>query len=258
MSSFLFDTHAHLNDEAFNEDLTDVIKKLQSENMDGVVNVGYDLESSVKAIELSKQYDFFYASVGLHPHDSKDYNKILENEFIKLTKENDKVVAYGEIGLDYYYDNSPRDIQKEVFIKQIKAANKLNKPIIVHSRDAVKDTYDILKEYLGNNTGIIHSCSASAEMVKEYLKLGLYISFSGSVTFKNAENVRNAARAVPLNRLLIETDCPYLTPVPHRGKRNDPSYVKHTAKQLADLNNISYEELVEITNNNAKEIFGIK
>ena len=254
----LFDTHAHLNDEAFEEDVTQVIKKLKDETFEGIVNVGYDLESSIRAIKLSKEYDFLYASVGLHPHDSKDYNDILENDFIKLIKENDKVVAYGEIGLDYYYDNSPRDIQKDVFIKQIKVANKLNKPIIVHSRDAVKDTYDILKEHLGDNTGIIHSCSASAEMVREYLKLGLYISFSGSVTFKNAENVRNAAKAVPLDRLLIETDCPYLTPVPHRGKRNDPSYVKYTAMKLAELNNISYEELVEITKNNAKKLFRIK
>lgn len=254
----LFDTHAHLNDEAFEEDVTQVIKKLKDEKFEGIVNVGYDLESSIRAIKLSKEYDFLYASVGLHPHDSKDYNDILENEFIKLIEENDKVVAYGEIGLDYYYDNSPRDIQKDVFIKQIKVANKLNKPIIVHSRDAVKDTYDILKEHLGDNTGIIHSCSASAEMVREYLKLGLYISFSGSVTFKNAENVRNAAKAVPLDRLLIETDCPYLTPVPHRGKRNDPSYVKYTAMKLAELNDISYEELVEITKNNAKKLFRIK
>lgn len=258
MNNMLFDTHAHLNDEAFNEDLTEVIGKLKREHLDKVVNVGYDLESSNRAIELSKEYDFLYASVGLHPHDSKDYTKKMEDEFIKLVKENEKVVAFGEIGLDYYYDNSPRDIQKEVFIQQIKVANSLNKPIIVHSRDAIKDTYDILKENLKNNTGIIHSCSASGEMVKEYMKLGLYISFSGSVTFKNAQNVRKAAKATSLDRLLIETDCPYLTPVPHRGKRNDPSYVKYTAQVLADIHDISYEELVKITNQNAKKLFNIK
>lgn len=254
----LFDTHAHLNDEAFNDDLEEIIKELKNENFDGVVNIGYDLESSLKAVDLSKNTDFFYAAVGLHPHDSKDYNQILENEFIKLARDNYKVVAYGEIGLDYYYDNSPREIQKEVFKRQIKVANMLNKPIIVHSRDAIKDTYDILNENLNGNTGIIHSCSASAEMVKELVKLGLFISFSGSVTFKNADNVRNAAKAVPLDRILIETDCPYLTPVPYRGKRNTPAYVKFTAEKLAEIHGLSYEEIVSITSENAKRVFNIK
>ncbi|RGD73537.1 TatD family hydrolase [Anaerofustis stercorihominis] len=254
----LFDTHAHLNDEEFNEDLDDIIKELKEKHFDGVVNIGYDYESSLKAVELSKKEDFFYASVGLHPHDSKDYNKILENEFIKLVKENEKVVAYGEIGLDYYYDNSPRDTQKEVFIRQLKVASELNKPVIIHSRDAAGDTYDILKAHLNGNTGIIHSCSASAEMVREYVKLGMYISFSGSVTFKNANNVREAAKAAPLDKLLIETDCPYLTPVPFRGKRNKPPYVEYTARMLAEVKGISYEEIIEITDKNAREIFKIK
>ncbi|MCR2032877.1 TatD family hydrolase [Anaerofustis stercorihominis] len=254
----LFDTHAHLNDEEFSEDLYDIIKELKEKHFDGVVNIGYDYESSLRAVELSKKEDFFYAAVGLHPHDSKDYNNILENEFIKLVKENEKVVAYGEIGLDYYYDNSPRDIQKEVFIRQMEVASELNKPVIIHSRDAAGDTYDILKAHLNGNTGIIHSCSASAEMVREYVKLGMYISFSGSVTFKNANNVREAAKAAPLDRLLIETDCPYLTPVPFRGKRNKPSYVEYTARMLAEVKGVSYEEIIEITNKNAKEIFDIK
>jgi len=254
----LFDTHAHLNDDAFTDDLEDIIKELKDKDFSGVLNVGYDYESSVKAVELSKEEEFFYAAVGLHPHDSKDYNSILENEFIKISEENEKVVAYGEIGLDYYYDNSPRDIQREVFIKQLKVAKKVNKPVIIHSRDAAKDTYEILKEHLDGNTGIIHSCSASAQMVKEYVKLGMYISFSGSVTFKNANNVREAAKAVPTDKLLIETDCPYLTPVPYRGKKNKPSYVEYTAKVLAEVKEVSYDELLYITNENAKRIFNIK
>lgn len=254
----LFDTHAHLNDEDFNEDLQQVIEKINKENFAGVLNAGYDLQSSIKAVKLANEYENFYASVGMHPHDSKDYTKDMEETFVKLIKDEKKVVAFGEIGLDYHYDNSPRDTQKKVFIRQLKLAEDLGLPVIIHSRDASGDTYEILKKYLGNNTGIIHSCSASKEMVREYLKLGMYISFSGSVTFKNASNLRNSALETDTDKLLIETDCPYLTPVPHRGKRNDPTYVKHTLKLLSELKGIDYNLLEEITTNNAKKIFNIK
>ena len=252
----LFDTHAHLNDDAFSEDLEDIIEKIRKEKFAGVMNVGFDYPSSVYAVELAEREDIFYAAVGMHPHDSKDYTDSMEQDFIKLC-ENENVRAYGEIGLDYHYDNSPRDVQREVFIRQLEVAEKLKKPVIIHSRDAAGDTFEILKNHLGDNTGIIHSCSQSAELAREYVRMGMYISFSGTLTFKNAKNVRAVASTIPVDRLLVETDCPYLTPVPHRGKKNDPTYVKFTLRQLADVKGIDREEFEQTVLENSKRIYGI-
>lgn len=252
----LFDTHAHLNDDAFENDLEDIVGKIKEQNFAGVMNVGFDYPSSVYAVKLAEEVDIFYAAVGMHPHDSRDYTEKMEEDFIKLS-EHEKVRAYGEIGLDYHYDNSPRDVQREVFIRQLEVAEKLKKPVIIHSRDAAGDTFEILKNHLGDNTGIIHSCSQSTEMVKEYVKMGMYISFSGTLTFKNANKVRAAASAVPVDRLLVETDCPYLTPVPHRGKKNDPTYVIHTMRRLADVKGFEYDEFEAIMLENAKRIFAL-
>ena len=254
----LFDTHAHLNDDAFSEDIEAIIASIDSDDLIGVLNCGFDEPSSLLAVELSNAHQTFYASVGMHPHDAKLYDSAFQEELYEWLRL-PKVVALGEIGLDYYYDHSPRDIQKEVFVKQIQIACEMQKPIIVHSREAVQDTFDILKHNLaGENPGVLHSFSQSKEMLFRYLDLDLYISISGVVTFKNASNVRQMVKDIPLDRLLIETDCPYMTPAPFRGKRNEPKYVRYVAERIAEIKEMPYESICEITTQNAYDIFRIK
>lgn len=253
-ADMLFDSHAHLDDAKFNEDFEEVIEKITSSAIKAVVDVGADLESSKKAVELSEKYPFIYAAVGIHPCDA-DTTDIVFDE-IKALATHKKVVAIGESGLDYYWDSVPRDVQKKSFIRHIELSNELNLPLIVHNRDAHQDTFDILKEYKPKNA-IIHCFSASAEMAKEFVKLGYYISFSGSVTFKNAKNLVEAVKVVPLDKLLIETDSPYLCPEPMRGKRNDPTKVEFTARKIAEILDLSYEEVCEITSKNAKTIYNL-
>ena len=254
----LFDTHAHLNDDAFSTDLEDVIASLKDSDVIGVLNCGFDEPSSIEAVKLSNTHQFFFASVGMHPHDAKLYDHAFQEklyEWLRLPG----VVALGEIGLDYYYDHSPRDVQKEVFVKQIQIAGEMEKPIVVHSREAVQDTFDILKNNLtGEKPGVLHSFSQSKEMLFRYLDLGMYLSISGVVTFNNASNVRHMVKDIPLDRLLIETDCPYMTPVPYRGKRNEPQYVRYVAEKIAEIKEISYENICEITTRNAYDFFRIK
>lgn len=254
----LFDSHAHLNDERFDEDREELIKSLKEKGVDLVLNVGADIESSIESIELSKKYDFIYASVGVHPHEvsSMNYESI---ETLKKLAQNEKVVAIGEIGLDYYYDNSPREIQKEWFIKQIELANELKLPIIIHDRDAHQDTFDIIKKYKSSEIGcVIHCFSGSVELAREYIKMNCYISIPGTVTFKNNKKTVEVAREIPLEYLLIETDSPYMAPTPHRGKRNDPSLVQFVADKIAIEKGISYEKVCEVTKENAKKLFNIK
>ena len=254
----LFDTHAHLNDDAFSEDKETIIASIDGDDLIGVLNCGFDGPSSLLAVELSNTHQAFYASVGMHPHDAKLYDSAFQEELYEWLRL-PKVVALGEIGLDYYYDHSPRDVQKEVFIKQIQIACEMQKPIIVHSREAVQDTFDMLKNNLvGEKSGVLHSFSQSKEMLFKYLDLDLYISISGVVTFKNASNVRQMVKDIPLDRLLIETDCPYMTPVPFRGKRNEPKYVRYVAERIAEIKEMSYESICEITTQNAYDIFRIK
>ena len=255
----LFDTHAHITDDRFNEDRELVINRIQREGM-LVLNCGCDEKSSYLSTVLAKRYDFFYAAVGMHPHDSKDYTDKFEELIKKLAKE-EKVVAIGEIGLDYYYDNSPRDIQKEIFIRQIHLADELDLPIIIHSRDASEDTYNILRDHLKNPKGaVLHSFSQSTEMLKRYLALdkNIYFSISGPVTFKNARGLTEMVPNIPVDRIFIETDCPYLTPVPFRGKRNEPSYVAYVADKLAELYGVSTKDIIETTSQNAMRFFDIK
>lgn len=254
----LIDSHAHLDDRRFDLDRDTLIKKLKNENIDIVINPGADLKTSIKAVELSKKYDNIYAAVGIHPHDVKyiDENTIYELE--KLSK-NDKVIAIGEIGLDYYYDNSPRELQKKWFREQIKLAKKLNLPIIVHDRDAHKDTFDIIKEEQdGSLSGVLHCYSGGVELAKEFIKLGFYISFAGPLTFKNAKTPKEVAKEIPIDKILIETDSPYLTPHPYRGKRNNPTYVYYVAEMLAQVKNMTFKEIAEITSSNTKNLFNIK
>lgn len=255
----LFDSHAHINDEKFDEDRDEVIEHLRENSIDLVVNPGADMPSSRSAVELANKVDFIYSAVGVHPHDVETMTDKDLEELKNLAKENEKVVAMGEIGLDYYYDLSPRELQKEWFIKQIELANELGLPFIVHDRDAHGDTFDIIKKYKAPETGcVLHCYSGSLELALEYIKMGCYISIPGTVTFKNNRKTVEVAENIPMEWMFIETDSPYLTPVPYRGKRNDPSKVRYVAEKVAELRGISYEEVCEITKENAKKFFNIK
>lgn len=255
----MIDSHAHLDDERFNEDREEVIKNLKRDNVDYVVNIGADIESSRNSVDLADKCSNIYATVGIHPHDAKTYTDEMEEELIKLS-ENKKVVAIGEIGLDFYYDNSPRDVQQIVFERQIKMASRLGKNVVIHSREAVKQTFDTIKTYHKNFyfKALIHCFTQSVEMMEEYVKMGDYIALGGAVTFKNSRVPKEVARVVPLDRLLLETDSPYMTPEPYRGKRNEPKYVNEVAKFIADLRDMDVKELIEITDKNTKDFYGIK
>ncbi|PLR75346.1 hydrolase TatD [Bacillus sp. V3-13] len=253
----LFDTHAHLNAEQFNEDLPDVINRALEAGVTNIVVVGFDRPTITRAIELAEAYEFIYASVGWHPVDAIDMTD-KDLQWLEQLAEHPKVVALGEMGLDYHWDKSPKDIQKDVFRKQIRLAKKVKLPIVIHNRDATADTVQILKEEgAGEIGGIMHSFSGSVEIAKQCLDMNFYISLGGPVTFKNAKTPKEVAAAVPLDRLLIETDCPYLTPHPFRGKRNEPGYVKLVAEQIAEIKGLSLQEFAEAATANAKKLFGI-
>lgn len=254
----MIDSHVHLDDEAFKGDREDIIKSLGENGIELVINNSSDLPSSERSVELANKYENIYAAIGVHPHEARTYDDEVEKRLIELSRDK-KVLAIGEIGLDYYYDHSPRDVQKEVFKRQIELAAKLKKNIVIHSRDAAKDTFDILKEAHEkyNFTALIHCFSQSVDMMREYLKMGDYIALGGAVTFKNAKTPKEVAKAVDLDRLLLETDCPYMTPVPYRGKRNEPKLVKFTCQYIADLRQMDALELEKITGENTKRFFGI-
>lgn len=253
----MIDSHAHLDEERFDEDRDELIKSLKDNGVSYVINPSSDMETSRRVVELSNKYDNIFAAVGIHPHDAEGFKEEDLDELRELSK-NEKVVAIGEIGLDYYYDNSPREIQKEVFIKQLELSHELNFPVIIHTRDAMGDTYDILKEFEGRVRGVMHCYTGSIEMAEKFMKLGFYISIAGPVTFKNAVNVREMAKQIPLERLLIETDSPYLAPVPNRGKRNDPTNVRYVADMLANLKEIQIDKIIEHSRENTVELFLLK
>jgi len=252
-----FDTHAHLNAEQYNEDLQEVIDRALDEGISNIVVVGFDRPTIEKAMELTEKYDFIYASVGWHPVDAIDMTED-DLRWIEELSSHPKVVALGEMGLDYYWDKSPKDIQQEVFRKQIRLAKKVKIPIVIHNRDATADIVEILKEEgAGEVGGIMHCFSGSPEIAKECVDMNFFISLGGPVTFKNAKKPKEVADVIPLEKLLIETDCPYLTPHPFRGKRNEPSYVKLVAEQIAEIKGLSVEEVAQATTENAKKLFGI-
>ncbi len=251
----LFDSHSHYNDESFNENLEETIKMVYDSGVTKTVCIGYNVEQSKKAIEIAENHDFIYATCGISPNDSEDFSEENLNKIENLAK-NPKVTAIGEIGLDYYWNKDNKDLQIEYFKKQIDIANKLNKPITIHTRDAVMDTLEILKSHPADKKGIFHCCPLNQELIKEGLKLGYYISFSGVITFKNAK-AEECIKLVPDNRLLIETDSPYLTPEPFRGRKNDPSKVRYTAMKIAEVKGISLEEVARITYQNALDIYEI-
>lgn len=253
----LFDTHVHLNAEQFEEDVDEVIERALQTGVERMVIVGFDRPTIQKALELVEKYDCLYASVGWHPVDAIDMTEEDLN-WIEELATHPKVVALGEMGLDYYWDKSPKEIQQEVFRKQIQLAKKVKLPIIIHNRDATADVVSILKEEGADEVGgIMHCFSGSVEIAKECIDLNFYISLGGPVTFKNAKKPKEVAKEIPLNKLLIETDCPYLAPHPYRGKRNEPSFVKLVAEQIADLKGLSLEEVERKTTENAKKLFDI-
>ena len=253
----LFDSHAHLDDERFDKDRDVVIKRAKQNNIQYILNPGADLNTSIRAVNLSEKYDMVYAAVGVHPHEVKDMDKDTIEVLRALTNK-EKVVAIGEIGLDFYYDHSPRDVQRKWFREQLKLAKEVDLPIIIHARDAHGEVFDTLKEYdVGNPGCVMHCYSGSVEMAREYVKMGVYISLAGPVTFKNARKSYEVAKEIPLEWLLVETDSPYLTPVPYRGKRNEPAYVRFVAQKVAEAKQMSIEEIAHRTALNTKKLFRI-
>jgi TatD DNase family protein len=258
----LVDSHCHIDGEQFDTDREQIIENARLAGVCAMLNIGTGSpksDSFEKTDKLTKDYDFIYGSVGIHPHDAIEYDENVENRLINLIKSNPKLIAWGEIGLDFYYDHSPRDVQEKVFRRQINVARELNLPIIIHSRDADDETVEILTEMCNYEgfSGIMHCFGGTPKMAESLMNIGFMISFAGNVTFKKAENLRDSAKVVPLDKLLIETDCPYLTPVPFRGRRNEPSYVQHTAKFLADFYGIEPDVLAQQTTENFKRFFNL-
>lgn len=265
----LIDSHCHIDSAAFDEDRDEVIRRAHLAGVAAMLNVGTGDPHSDdfrRAVAVAEQYDSVFAAVGVHPHDAKLYDDAAEEHLITLATASSKVIAWGEIGLDYYYDHSPREVQREVFRRQIRVAKKIGLPIIIHSRDADEDTTQILLEECQNASdnegapfrgGILHCFGGTAEMAESLIPIGFKVSFAGNVTFKNADNLRAAARSIPVEALLVETDCPFLTPIPHRGKRNEPAFVLHTARFLADLHGVEPEVLARQTVQNFLNLFGL-
>ena len=296
----LFDSHAHLDDEKFNQDREKLIKEIEKSDTTNFISAGYSIDGSIKALELAKKYSFIYATVGISPNDipsseeelcndiriienlikdelnyqdeninneinkKLEENTVLESELVnddinEKLNEKKNLVAIGEIGLDYYWekDGKMKELQRKAFIMQIELANKYNFPIVIHTRDAIMDTLDILKNNEVKRKGVFHCCPQNRELIKEALKLGFYISFAGPITFKNSRNAEEMVNLVPNDRLLIETDSPYLAPEPVRGTRNDPRNVRYIAQKIAFDKKISLEKIAEITFKNTRKIFDI-
>ena len=256
MTPMIFDSHAHYDSSKFNEDREELLNSMEENGVGTIVNSGASWKSVTEVVELAEKYPFIYAAVGLHPDEGGDLNEE-RFEFLKKQCQHEKVVAVGEIGLDYYWDNESHEVQKKWFVKQLELARELNLPVIIHSRDAAEDTLNIMKEHAKGLRGVIHCFSYSKELAEEYIKMGFYIGIGGVVTFKNGKKLKEIAASIPLERILLETDCPYLAPEPHRGKRNSSLYIPHIAQEIADLKGITYEEVVAQTELNAKKLFRI-
>ncbi len=256
MKPMIFDSHAHYDSEQFNEDREELLLSMEENGVGTIVNSGANWDSVTGVVELAQKYPFVYAAVGMHPDEVGDLNEE-RFEYLKSQCQKEKVVAVGEIGLDYYWDNESHDVQKKWFIKQLELARELDLPVIIHSRDAAADTLEIMKEYGQGLRGVIHCFSYSIELAREYVKMGFYIGIGGVVTFKNGRKLKEIAAEIPLDKILLETDCPYLAPVPFRGKRNSSIYISYVAQEIANLKGISYEEVVAQTEKNGKELFQI-
>ena len=252
----LFDTHAHMDDSSFDADRRELLESLPSQGISLLMNPGCSYESSLNAIGLSEQYDYIYAAVGSHPDVADEVDDALIAKYRELCMQHPRVKAIGEIGLDYHYEDIPRDIQKRAFRMQMALAAELQLPVIVHEREAHEDGLNIVDEF-PTVKGVFHCYSGSAEMAKELVKRGWYIGFTGVLTFKNARKALEVATSIPRDRIVIETDCPYMAPVPFRGKRNDPGKVLYMARKLAELWDISEEEAARITLQNGKRLYRI-
>lgn len=251
----IFDSHAHYNDPAFDADRDEVLNSLGEKGVSNVINCATDYNSSLISLSYAEKYPFIYASYGLHPEDIKDdYEDELEKIYPLLIEK--KCVAVGEIGLDYHYDEIPRKVQIDVFTRQLIKANEMNLPVIVHDREAHADTLELLKKY--KPKGVLHCFSGSVETAREVLNLGMYLGFGGVVTFKNAVKSVETAKYVPLDRILLETDCPYMAPVPYRGKRNDSSLIKFAAEKIGEIRGIDAQTVIDEANKNTKRLFNIK
>ena len=252
----LFDTHAHLDDRAYDEDRQQLLESLPSQGVGLVMNPGCSLESSRNVDKLTREYDYIYGAVGSHPDVADEVNEAVLEEYRTLCKANPKIKAIGEIGLDYHYEDIPREIQQRAFRLQMELARERNLPVIVHERDAHEDGMKIVTEF-PEVTGVFHCYSGSAEMAKWLVNRGWYIGFTGVLTFKNARKAVEVASQIPLDRIVLETDCPYLAPVPYRGKRNEPAYVAHTLTKIAELRFVNADEMADTVTENARRVFRI-
>ena len=253
--SKIIDTHTHIYDEQFENDFDDVLKRIEDE-LEGIVSIGFDLESSLKSIKLANRYSFVNAVIGVHPVDIKKYNDKVEKELERLALTEKKVVAIGEIGLDYHWMEDPKDVQIAGFRKQMELAERVKKPVVIHTREALQDTLDVLKDYK-NVGGILHCYPGSLEAAKPFLDR-YYLGIGGTLTFKNNKKTKELVKELPLEKIVLETDCPYLTPVPFRGKRNEPIYTKYVAEEVARIKEISVEQVIKVTTENAKKIYGMQ
>lgn len=252
------DAHAHYEDEAFDEDRQQVLERIQKAGCEIVIDAAQDVTTSRAILKLAEEYPFLYANIGIHPHCAADFRDEDLDEIEKMAR-HEKCVAIGEIGLDYHYDFSPRDRQQQVFRRQIQLAHKVSKPIVVHDREAHQDILDILQQEKAEECGcLIHCFSGSREMAKIIMKRGYYVSIGGAATFKNARHIIEALEVIPLDRILLETDCPYMTPVPYRGKRNDSEMIPFTARKIAEIKSVLLDSVFETTKMNAKYFFGLK
>ena len=252
----IFDSHAHYDDEAFNEDREAILNSLPKNGISPIVNVSAQLSGVTATVELTEKYPFIYGSVGVHP----DHVGELSEEKIQWMKElagREKIVAVGEIGLDHYWDTESDEVQRKWFIRQLELAGEVKKPVIIHSREAAADTMYIMKNYAQGLDGVIHCYSYSREMAEEYVKMGFYIGIGGVVTFKNAKKLKDVAAAIPIEKIVLETDCPYMAPEPYRGKRNQSSYIRYVAEKIAELKEMSQEEVIAVTEKNARDLYGI-
>ena len=255
MYNNIFDSHAHYDSKKFEKDVDTLLPHMHENGVHGIMSAASSIKSAKSAAALAAKYDFVWCSAGIHPHDAEGATPQMESELAKLAAY-EKCMAIGEIGLDYHYDFSPREIQKDVFSRQMALAKELDMPVIIHDREAHADTLEIIKKHLPK--GVIHCYSGSAESAAVLLNLGFYIGFTGVITFNNTRRALEVLAVIPLDRLLIETDCPYMAPVPLRGKRCDSSMLPHTAEVMAKIKNVSVQEIFDMTSKNAQDLFGIK
>ena len=251
----IFDTHSHYSDDRFDSDRQELLNSMRDKSVGRIVEVGAGIASTGDAVALAHQYDFIYAAVGIHPGEVEDLEESHMDWLRELTQD-ERVVAVGEIGLDYHYDSPSREMQKQWFIRQLQIAAETEMPVIIHSREAAQDTWDIMQEYCAwKNGGVIHCFSYSSEIARQYLEQGFFLGIGGVVTFDNARKLKEVVQMAPLEQLVLETDCPYLTPTPHRGKRNDSGYLTHVVDTVATLKGISREKVIAVTEHNAEQLY---